>query len=77
MRSHLLCMFYVYTCKEEKSTLRLSKQRRNADRGRNCTAFVSIDLDRTDNRFPGFDVLKALHCFTFTALRQATGTGNP
>ena len=45
------------------------------ERGReekNCTAIVSIDLDRTDNRFHGFDVLKGFHWFTYRAVRWAT-----
>lgn len=45
------------------------------ERGReekNCTAIVSIDLDRTDNRFHGFDVLKGFHWFIYRAVRWAT-----
>lgn len=38
----------------------------------NCTAIVSADLDRTDNQFHGFDVLKGFQGFTYRAVRRAT-----
>lgn len=38
----------------------------------NCSAIVSIDPDRTDNTFHGFDVLKGFHGFTYRAVRWAT-----
>lgn len=42
----------------------------------NCTAIVSVDLDRTDNRFHGSDVLKGFHWFTYRAVRWATSKWN-
>ena len=40
------------------------------------TAIVSVDLDRTDNRFHGSDVLKGFHWFTYRAVRWATSKWN-
>lgn len=40
------------------------------------TAIVSADLDRTDNRFHGSDVLKGFYWFTYRAVRWATSKWN-
>lgn len=39
-------------------------------------AIVSIDLDRTDNRFHGFNVLEGFHRFTYRTVRWATSKWN-
>lgn len=49
---------------------------RRSKKKKNCTAIVNIDLDRTDNRFHSFDVLKGFHWFTYTAVRWATSKWN-
>lgn len=51
-------------------------QREAREAKQNCSAIVSIDLDRTDNRFHGFDVLKGFRGFTYRAVRWATSKRN-
>lgn len=41
--------------------------------GKYCTAIVSADLDRTDNRFLGSDVLKGFRWFPCRPARWAKG----
>lgn len=54
------------------------KQRTRREKGKKkyCTAIVSVDLDRTDNRFHGSDVLKGFRWFTYRAVRWATSKWN-
>lgn len=51
-------------------------ERREEEKKKSCTAIVSVDLDRTDNRFHGSDVLEGFHWFTYRTVRWATSKWN-
>lgn len=72
--------FFMFTCAEQnqpcgvKQTGRIHREAEEAKQ--NSTAIVSTDLDRTDNRFHGFNVLKGFHGFAYRTVRWATSEWN-
>ena len=89
---HFISIFDVYTCKGKSTLRNGrslpgggggggGRGAKDTDRGgkrrkKYRTAIVSVDLDRTDNRFHGSDVLKGFHWFTYRAVRWATSKWN-
>lgn len=71
--------FLMFTCTKKNQPCGVKQtggRQREAGEEKYCTAIVSADLDRTDNRFHGSDVLKGFYWFTYRAVRWATSKWN-